>query len=103
MIANACDPANEEEQAALEGIMKLPLADVLVQSAMHMQDTLLRGDTVALMRVVMAEAARFPHLAELAYKGFIVRLEDVATWMLSEIEETSGLNKAERQVRPAVR
>ena len=96
VIANACAHDDPAEQAMFAEIMMLPLGEALYQSAWHMQQTLLHADTIALMRVVMAEQARFPQLAELAYRGFIVRLEDVASLMLAELAETRGLPAAQR-------
>lgn len=95
VIMSACDPGGEAEQAEFAEIMSLPLPDVLVRSALYMQQILTRPDTISLLRVVMAEASRFPHLAELAYQGFIVRLENAAAHMLCELPETRALTEAE--------
>lgn len=95
VIMNACDSGSEAEQAEFAEIMSLPLADCLARSSLFMQKTLTRPDTTALLRVVIAEATRFPHLAELAYQGFIVRLENATAHMLSELPETRALSDAE--------
>jgi TetR/AcrR family transcriptional repressor of mexJK operon len=97
VISNACAPADEEERAGLEAIFELPLAEALTETALHLQDTLSADDTVALLRVVLADAARFPELGELAYAGLIGHLETMAAWLLSEIEPTSSLTEQRRQ------
>lgn len=88
----ACEPVDSAELAKLEAIMKLPQPEAIFQSALHMQQTLLREDSIALMSLAISEATRFPRLAELAYAGFTHRLVDVTTWILSEIAPESGLN-----------
>ena len=97
VISNACAPTDAREREELEGILRLPLAEALVESAIHMQEILVAKDNVALMRVVLAETTRFPHLAQLAYEGFIGRLEDVTAWLLAEMKQTSTLAKGERK------
>lgn len=79
VIANACDPTDEAEQAELEALMRKPLAEVLVAAGVFVQQNLSDPDTIALMRTVMAETGRFPHLAEMAYASFIGRLESIVT------------------------
>ena len=96
VIANACDPDDPEEQAEFERMSRLAFGDLLVASALYMQKTLIRQDTIALMRVVMAETARFPHLAELAYRGFVVRLEGIAAQILAQTAEAGDLDSNER-------
>ncbi len=96
VIANACAPADELERDELEAIFMHPIGEALVASAMHFQDMLLADDTIALLRVVLAEAARFPELGELAYAGLIGHLETMSTWLLSEIEPTKALPEERR-------
>jgi len=96
VISNACEPADDIERAALEGILAMPMEQALVESALHMQGTLIEKDSVALLRVVLAEAPRFPRLAELAYRGFVGRLESAIAWALSRMEKTAGLTEEER-------
>jgi len=91
VIGNACAPADEQERAGLEAIFKLPIAEGLVATALHFQETVLADDTIALLRVVLADASRFPQLGELAYAGLIGHLETMAVWLLSEIEPTKTL------------
>jgi TetR/AcrR family transcriptional repressor of mexJK operon len=97
VIANACAPADEDERASLKAIFELPLAEALLQSALHMQESITADDTVALLRVVLADATRFPQLGELAYVGLIGHLETMAAWLFSEVEPTSSLAEDKRQ------
>lgn len=84
VISGACDPDDEGERRRLLALMDLPLDDVLRHSAVHMQDILTRADTVALLRLVIAEATTFPHLTELAYQGFVAHFERTAGWIIGE-------------------
>lgn len=97
VIANACDPNDPREQAEFARMAELSFPDLLTESALYMQKILTRPDTVALMRVVMAEASRFPHLAELAYQGFIVRLEAIVAQILAHTREAGRLAPTERE------
>lgn len=96
VISNACEPADDVERDALDGILAMPMEQALVESALHMQATLIEKDSVALLRVVLAEAPRFPRLAELAYGGFVGRLENAIAWALSRMEKTADLTEEER-------
>jgi len=84
VVAGACDPNDEEEQRYLQGLMELPFEELLLRSAIHMQEKLAKPDTIALMRLVIAEASTFPHLTELAYQGFIGHFEGIASWIVRE-------------------
>jgi TetR/AcrR family transcriptional repressor of mexJK operon len=97
VIASACDPNDEAEQAQFVELMKRPLADVLVEVGMIAQQRLADPVTVALMRAVMAETARFPQLGETAYRGFVGHLEMFATIVLAEKPESRDLGEAEHR------
>lgn len=97
VIANVCDPTNEAEEADIERLMKEPLSEILVVSGIAFQQRLADASTVALMRVVMAESARFPTLAETAYRGFVGHLEEGIEQVLAHREESRGLSKAGRR------
>lgn len=97
VIASACDPNDESEQAQFVELMKRPLADVLVEVGMIAQQRLANPETVALMRAVMAETARFPQLGETAYSGFVGHLEFFAEMVLAEKPESRDLGKAEHK------
>lgn len=97
VIASACDPNDEEEQAGFIELMKRPLAEVLVEVGMIAQARLANHETVALMRAVMAETARFPQLGETAYSGFVGHLEQFAEVVLAEKPESRDLGTAEHK------
>ena len=97
VIASACDPNDEEEQAGFIELMKRPLADVMVEVGMIAQARLANPETVALMRAVMAETTRFPQLGETAYSGFVGHLEQFAEVVLAEKPESRDLGTAEHK------
>lgn len=97
VIASACDPNDEEEQAGFIELMKRPLADVLVEVGLIAQARLANPETVALMRAVMAETTRFPQLGETAYSGFVGHLEQFAEVVLAEKPESRDLGTAEHK------
>jgi TetR/AcrR family transcriptional repressor of mexJK operon len=96
VIAARCQPVTAEEEAQRKRLLTLPLPEALLQFALRTQAVLARKDTVSLMRVVIAETVRFPHLAELAYQEFIVRIESVTAFILSQLPETSALSERAR-------
>lgn len=97
VIAQACDPTDPEEQAHWGKLMRQPLGEVLVAFGITFQERLSDPDTVALMRVVMAESSRFPALGELAYSGFVGHLEGMANWLLGSMPESANLPAATRK------
>lgn len=97
VIASACDPDDEEEQAGFIELMKRPLAEVLVEVGMIAQQRLANPETVALMRAVMAETTRFPQLGETAYSGFVGHLEQFAEVVLAGKPESHDLGMAEHK------
>ena len=97
VIAKFCDPSSEEERAAIEALMRKPLPELLMEAGVIAQQRLLNPDTVALMRTVMAEATRFPHLAELAYASLIGRLEEMAADMLGQKQEAAKIAPGDRR------
>jgi TetR/AcrR family transcriptional repressor of mexJK operon len=96
VIANACDPDDESEQAEMEALLVKPLKDVLIWAAMTAQSRLTDPDTVALMRTVIAEATRFPGLAEMAHTSLVGGLEGMVAFMLGLKPEAASLS-AERR------
>lgn len=84
VITGACSSDSEEERRQLAGAMELPLEEILVLAAVHIQEILMRADTIALLRLVIAEVQAFPYLAELAYQGFVTHFEDFTAWIINE-------------------
>lgn len=97
VISNACDPNDEAEKAEWEALLKKPLRDVLIWSGMMAQRRLTDPDTIALMRTVIAEATRFPGLAEMAHKSLVGHLEGMVAYLLGLKQEASGVSKNHRE------
>jgi len=95
VIAMACNPSDEEEEAKWAALMTMPLGDVLAILGSVMQENLTSPETVALMRTVMAEATRFPHLAEMAYTSLIGHMQGFIEMILGE--KVPGLGAPERK------
>lgn len=91
VITDLCDFPAEARDAKFAEIMDRPLEDVLVEVGTLFQNKLIRQQTVALLRTVIAEAARFPVLAETAYQSFIGEYKDNLDRYLSLRPELSGL------------
>lgn len=96
VVANACDPDDEAEQAEMAALLQQPLRDILAGSGVWMQQKLTDIETVALMRTVMAEASRFPHLAEMAYRSLIGHFVGFTEHILAGKPESAGIGQAER-------
>jgi TetR/AcrR family transcriptional regulator, mexJK operon transcriptional repressor len=90
VILSACDYSPEVKQADRAAMMHKPLKDVLVMAGVAFQEKLARPQTIALLRTVMMEAARFPQLAEAAYRGFIGAWEDNLDEFLAQRRELKG-------------
>ncbi len=97
VITDACDLADSAERAAIDELMKRPLADILVTTGTVAQQKVARPETVALLRTVIAEATRFPHLAEMAYRALIGHWEDVVAQVFSAKEPAAKLAASERR------
>jgi len=77
-VSDACRARDDQERQYFESLLDLPFRELLTTSALHIQDKITRADTVALMRLVIAEATAFPHLLPLAYDGFVTHFENLA-------------------------
>ncbi len=97
VIASACDPSDEAERARFMKLLGKPLGDLFMELAMIAQQRLADPETVSLMRVVMAETTRFPELGDIAYRGFVGRLEEMVVAALGMRTETAALGKAMRR------
>ena len=97
VIASACDPNDPAEQAEFTRLMKKPFGEVLVALGMIVQHRLAAPETVALMRVVISETARFPELGDLAYRGFVGNLEQMMVMVFGAREESAGLSPQTRK------
>ena len=89
VVAAAC---SAEEKSGLEQkLVSRPLAENLLAAALMIQRKLLDPETVALLRAVISEVSRFPHLAELTYRSVIGHFEDMVEKLLVEHEESREL------------
>lgn len=94
VVAGGCTPSSAEELAKLESMMELALDEVLFQSAIHIQEVLTRPETIALIRVAIAEITNFPHLTELAHQGFVQHFQDISQWIIREKTEPGTYSDA---------
>ena len=78
-ISDACRSRDENVRQYYESLLHLPLREMLVTSAVQMRLKILHADSIALMRLVIAEADSFPDLLPLAYKAFIEHFEGLAS------------------------
>ena len=85
-VSDACRARDDQERQYFESLLDLPFRELLLTSALHMRDKIMKPDTVALMRLVIAEATAFPHLLALAHDGFVAHFESLAR----EIIETKS-------------
>ena len=97
VVTNACDPANEAKQAKIAALMTKPLEEILVWSGVMIQEKLAHPDTTALLLAVMAEGSRFPHLAQMAYRGFVMTYEEAMATVLAQKEEARGVDAMVRR------
>ncbi|TWB52889.1 TetR family transcriptional regulator [Nitrospirillum viridazoti] len=91
VIESACHPVDMEESVKIEDALKKPLADILLFVGMMFQERIRGAKTTNLLRVVMTEIRRFPHLGELAYDGLINAHVERLDAFLSTRAETSGM------------
>ncbi|MGJ5180949.1 TetR/AcrR family transcriptional regulator [Bradyrhizobium oligotrophicum] len=91
VIESACHPVDMEESARIEDALKKPLADTLVFVGVMFQERIRGAKTTNLLRVVMTEIRRFPHLGGLAYDGLINAHVERLDSFLSTRDETSGM------------
>ncbi|UPG84054.1 TetR/AcrR family transcriptional regulator [Luteibacter aegosomatis] len=97
VIESACHPADMEESAKIDDAMKKPLADILLFIGVMFQERVRGPKTTHLLRVVMTELRRFPHLGELAYNGLINAHVERLDAFLSARDETSGMPEERRR------
>ena len=64
---------------------------------MTAQRRLTDPDTIALMRTVIAEATRFPGLAEMAHASLVGHLEDMVAFLLGLKQESNRLGPERRR------
>lgn len=97
VIASACDPNGEAEQAQHHRLMQLPFAETLAGVGLIAQKRIADPATVSLLRAVMAEVTRFPGLAETAYESFVGHQEQWVAFILAGKDESRHLDDTERR------
>ncbi|TWB30461.1 TetR family transcriptional regulator [Nitrospirillum bahiense] len=96
IMESACHPVDMEESVKIEEALKKPLVDILLFIGVMFQERIRGAKTTNLLRVVMTEIRRFPHLGALAYDGLINAHVERLDSFLSTRAETSGM-PAERR------
>ncbi|HJV42597.1 TetR/AcrR family transcriptional regulator [Caulobacter sp.] len=97
VIAQACHPADQAEQARIDESLRKPLPEILVFIGVMFQERIASPATTALFRTVMVETLRFPHLADIAYRGLIGAHQDALDAFLGQRDEAASLDARRRQ------
>jgi TetR/AcrR family transcriptional repressor of mexJK operon len=97
VIETACHPEDLEERVRLDDVLQQSLRDILQFVGVMFQERLNGSETTSLLRVVMTEMRRFPHLGEMAYRGLIGSHEQALLDFLADRPETVGLSPAYRE------
>jgi len=97
VIASAC--SEEEKSELVEMLASRPLDENLSAAALVIQRQLTHPDTVALLRAVIGEVARFPHLADLTYRSTIGHFAAMVEKLLDEHEESRDWTPSRRHER----
>ena len=78
--------------------MQKPLTEILLFVGVMFQERVHGSKTTSLLRVVMTELRRFPHLGQLAYRGLIDAHVERLNQFLSTRAEASGITEARRRL-----
>ena len=97
VIAQACHPADQAEQARIDESLQKPLPEILVFIGVMFQERIASPATTSLFRTVMVETPRFPHLAKIAYRGLIEAHADALDAFVGQRDEAAGLAPGRRQ------
>jgi TetR/AcrR family transcriptional repressor of mexJK operon len=87
----------EEEKSELMSLTTQPLGENLVAAAMVIQQKLADPQTVALLRAVIGEVTRFPHLADMTYKSLVGHFKSMVEQLLSDHHESRGLGSVRQK------
>jgi TetR/AcrR family transcriptional repressor of mexJK operon len=102
VISSFCNLADLAQQEDIKTLLSKPFDVVLFEVGMFGQETLASSETAALLRIVVAEAVRFPHLAEMTFESLIGRLEHGVIYVLEQ-KSDSGVRLSEREQRELAR
>jgi TetR/AcrR family transcriptional regulator, mexJK operon transcriptional repressor len=97
VIASACHPEDQDHRAQIEESLKKTLAETLEFVGVMFQERLADPATTGLFRTVMVETRRFPHLADLAYRGLIGSHLDTLDTFLAERAEFASIGPEQRR------
>ena len=97
VIEGACHPDEQAQQDRLDGVLQIPLVDILTFVGVMFQERLNGPTTTSLLRVVMTEVRRFPHLGDLAYEGLIGSHLTALNGFLSDRPELGQLDPEQRR------
>lgn len=97
VIAQACHPADQAEQARIDESLQKPLSEILVFIGVMFQERIASPATTSLFRAVMVETPRFPHLADIAYRGLIGAHADALDAFLGQRDEAAALDPRQRE------
>lgn len=79
---DACRARDENARQYYESLVHLPAREMLITSGIDMRLKILHPDSIALLRLVIAEADSFPALLPIAYKAFIEHFEELASQVI---------------------
>ncbi len=97
VIASACHPADQAEQAKIEETLQKSFEEILVFVGLMFQERIASPTTTALFRAVMVETAQYPHLAQMAYAGLIGTHEEALETFFGQRVETAALDASQRR------
>ena len=97
VIEGACHPDEQEQQERIGGVLQKPLVDILTFVGVMFQERLNGPTTTSLLRVVMTEVRRFPHLGALAYQGVIGSHLAALNAFLADRPELASVDTDRRQ------
>ena len=94
VVSEACaPPPGSDEAREVEAILQRPLEEVLTFIGVRFQNRLRDPQGLGLLRAVMIEHRRFPHLGELAYEGLVGSHATKLAEFLGDRPECAGLGK----------
>lgn len=99
VISIACNPEEEGLDPAI--LTTTPLAELLVSTALMVQEKLFDAETMALLRAVISEQDRFPDLASVTYRAAIGHVEEFLVSLLAGRSEAAHLDDPARRALAA--
>jgi len=91
IIASACDHSGEDSAALHARTQRMSVEEILIEVGVLFQESLVRPQIVALLRVVITEAKRFPNLAEMVHESFFAKWEANLDAVLERKEQLDGV------------